>query len=62
MVLHPDDPLAVLAVADDGTAEGRFTVPAWFMPLRGSVRGRTSSAGRGSGGKRRVSRTRRGSG
>ena len=31
---HPDDPLAVLTVGQDGTAEGRFTCPSWFMPLR----------------------------
>jgi protein-L-isoaspartate(D-aspartate) O-methyltransferase len=31
---HPDDPLAVLTVRDDGTAEGRFACPAWFMPMR----------------------------
>ncbi|MFG2246240.1 methyltransferase domain-containing protein [Spirillospora sp. NPDC048823] len=31
---HPDDPLAVLIGGEDGTAEGRFTSPAWFMPLR----------------------------
>lgn len=32
---HPSCPLAVLTVREDGTAEGRFTVPAHFMPLRG---------------------------
>jgi protein-L-isoaspartate(D-aspartate) O-methyltransferase len=31
---HPDEPLALLTVRDDGTAEGRFLRPAWFMPLR----------------------------
>lgn len=44
--VHPDEPLAVLEVGDNGVAEGRFTVPAWFMPMRGQrvpqdVRGRT---------------------
>lgn len=33
--VHPDEPLAVLTVGTDGTARGRFTDPAWFMPLRG---------------------------
>ncbi|GGV10056.1 hypothetical protein GCM10010182_32290 [Actinomadura cremea] len=33
--VHPDEPLAVVTVGEDGTAEGRFTDPAWFMPLRG---------------------------
>lgn len=32
---HPDGPLAVLTVGADGTAEGRFTEPSWFMPLHG---------------------------
>ncbi|WP_225992147.1 protein-L-isoaspartate O-methyltransferase family protein [Actinomadura montaniterrae] len=32
---HPDGPLAVLTVGTDGTAEGRFTEPSWFMPLHG---------------------------
>ncbi|WP_131737080.1 methyltransferase domain-containing protein [Actinomadura roseirufa] len=32
---HPTGPLAVLTVRGDGTAEGRFTVPARFMPLYG---------------------------
>ncbi|MBA9001725.1 methyltransferase domain-containing protein [Thermomonospora cellulosilytica] len=34
---HPDCPLAVLTVREDGTgtAEGRFAGPSWFMPLRG---------------------------
>ncbi|WP_233617352.1 methyltransferase domain-containing protein [Actinomadura sp. WAC 06369] len=32
---HPSGPLAVLTVREDGTAEGRFSVPAWFMPLHG---------------------------
>lgn len=31
---HPDDPLVVLTTGEDGTAEGRFTCPAWFMPMR----------------------------
>ncbi|SNR97623.1 rRNA adenine N-6-methyltransferase family protein [Actinomadura mexicana] len=31
---HPDEPLAVLSVGRDGTAEGRFGLPAWFMPMR----------------------------
>jgi protein-L-isoaspartate(D-aspartate) O-methyltransferase len=31
---HPADPLAILTVHADGTADGRFTVPAYFMPLR----------------------------
>ncbi|MDS1270544.1 methyltransferase domain-containing protein [Lipingzhangella sp. LS1_29] len=30
---HPDSPLAVLTVGEDGTAEGRFGGPAHFMPL-----------------------------
>ncbi len=30
---HPDGPLVVLTVGDDGTAEGRFIEPAHFMPL-----------------------------
>ncbi|WP_329518785.1 protein-L-isoaspartate O-methyltransferase family protein [Spirillospora sp. NBC_01491] len=33
--VHPDNPLALLTVQDDGTAVGRFIAPAWFMPLRG---------------------------
>ena len=33
--VHPDEPLVVLTVGDDGTAEGRFAGPSWFMPLRG---------------------------
>jgi protein-L-isoaspartate(D-aspartate) O-methyltransferase len=32
---HPDSPLVVLTVREDGTAEGRFGGPGWFMPLRG---------------------------
>ncbi|MFI0444966.1 protein-L-isoaspartate O-methyltransferase [Actinomadura sp. 6N118] len=32
---RPDGPLAILKVNADATAEGRFTAPAWFMPLRG---------------------------
>ncbi|QXJ24710.1 methyltransferase domain-containing protein [Actinomadura graeca] len=32
---HPAGPLAVLVVKGDGSAEGRFTAPARFMPLRG---------------------------
>jgi protein-L-isoaspartate(D-aspartate) O-methyltransferase len=32
---HPAGPLAVLTVRADGTAEGRFTEPARFMPLHG---------------------------
>lgn len=35
---HPDGPLAALTVRADGTAEGRFGSPAWFMPLRGQRR------------------------
>lgn len=31
---HPDEPLAKLEVKPDGTAEGRFGAPAWFMPVR----------------------------
>ncbi|MGI5324386.1 methyltransferase domain-containing protein [Actinomadura nitritigenes] len=31
---HPDCPIARLEVRADGTAEGRFHVPGWFMPLR----------------------------
>jgi protein-L-isoaspartate O-methyltransferase len=31
---HPDEPLATLKVNPDGTAEGRFGSPAWFMPVR----------------------------
>ncbi|WP_329522084.1 rRNA adenine N-6-methyltransferase family protein [Spirillospora sp. NBC_01491] len=31
---HPDEPLARLEVGPDGTAEGRFGGPGWFMPLR----------------------------
>jgi protein-L-isoaspartate(D-aspartate) O-methyltransferase len=31
---HPDCPIARLEVRDGGTAEGRFHVPGWFMPLR----------------------------
>lgn len=31
---HPAGPLAILTVNADGTAEGRFTDPAYFMPLR----------------------------
>ena len=31
---HPDEPLAALEVKPDGTAEGRFGSPAWFMPIR----------------------------
>ncbi|WP_243726038.1 methyltransferase domain-containing protein [Actinomadura rubrisoli] len=31
---HPDEPLAALEVRADGTAEGRFGAPAWFMPMR----------------------------
>lgn len=31
---HPDEPLATLEVKADGTAEGRFGSPAWFMPMR----------------------------
>jgi protein-L-isoaspartate(D-aspartate) O-methyltransferase len=31
---HPAGPLAVLTIRADGTAEGRFTAPARFMPLR----------------------------
>jgi protein-L-isoaspartate(D-aspartate) O-methyltransferase len=31
---HPAGPLAVLTVRTDGTAQGRFTAPAYFMPLR----------------------------
>ncbi|MER6816663.1 methyltransferase domain-containing protein [Spirillospora sp. NPDC000708] len=33
-VFHPDCPVARLEVRADGTAEGRFHVPGWFMPLR----------------------------
>lgn len=33
--VHPDCPLVALAVREDGTAEGRFGDPGWFMPLRG---------------------------
>lgn len=33
-VFHPDCPIARLEVRADGTAEGRFHVPGWFMPLR----------------------------
>lgn len=32
---HPDEPLAVFTVTGPGRAEGRFTRPAAFMPLRG---------------------------
>ncbi|GLZ10745.1 O-methyltransferase [Actinomadura sp. NBRC 104425] len=32
---HPAGPLAVLEVRADGTAEGPFVSPAYFMPLRG---------------------------
>lgn len=32
---HPAEPLTVLTVHADGTAAGRFTVSAHFMPLRG---------------------------
>lgn len=32
---HPDEPLATLKVRADGTAQGRFGSPAWFMPMRG---------------------------
>ncbi|MBT2210477.1 rRNA adenine N-6-methyltransferase family protein [Actinomadura sp. NEAU-AAG7] len=32
---HPDEPLLTLEVKPDGTAEGRFGSPAWFMPMRG---------------------------
>ncbi|NVI88565.1 protein-L-isoaspartate O-methyltransferase [Actinomadura sp. BRA 177] len=32
---HPAGPLAVLVVREDGSAEGRFTAPVRFMPLRG---------------------------
>ncbi|HEU5025212.1 MAG TPA: methyltransferase domain-containing protein [Spirillospora sp.] len=31
---HPGCPVARLEVRPDGTAEGRFHVPGWFMPLR----------------------------
>lgn len=31
---HPDEPVATLEVRADGTAEGRFGFPAWFMPMR----------------------------
>lgn len=31
---HPAWPLAILTTRADGTAEGRFTAPAYFMPLR----------------------------
>ncbi|MEV0403484.1 methyltransferase domain-containing protein [Actinoallomurus sp. NPDC050550] len=31
---HPDWPLCRLVVRPDGTAEGRFVGPSWFMPLR----------------------------
>ncbi|WP_131739341.1 methyltransferase domain-containing protein [Actinomadura roseirufa] len=33
--VHPDEPLALLRVSEGGTAEGRFTCPGWFMPMRG---------------------------
>ena len=33
-VFYPDCPIARLEVRADGTAEGRFHVPGWFMPLR----------------------------
>lgn len=33
--VHPDCPLVALPVHADGTAEGRFGDPGWFMPLRG---------------------------
>lgn len=32
---HPDGPLALLTVADEGRCTGRFVAPSWFMPLRG---------------------------
>lgn len=32
--VHPEWPLAVLRVNEDGTAQGRCVVPAPFMPLR----------------------------
>jgi protein-L-isoaspartate(D-aspartate) O-methyltransferase len=32
---HPDWPLAKLVVGDDGTAEGRFFRPGFYMPVRG---------------------------
>ncbi|WP_231328984.1 hypothetical protein [Actinomadura graeca] len=35
MTFHPDGPLAVLSVGEDGAAEGRFVGASWFMPLRG---------------------------
>lgn len=31
---HPDWPLAKLTVGDDGTAEGRFFQPGFYMPVR----------------------------
>lgn len=31
---HPDGPLATLTVRDDGTAEGRFIGPGFYMPVR----------------------------
>jgi protein-L-isoaspartate(D-aspartate) O-methyltransferase len=31
---HPAQPMVILTVGVDGTAEGRFTAPAYFMPLR----------------------------
>jgi protein-L-isoaspartate(D-aspartate) O-methyltransferase len=31
---HPDAPLAKLVVAEDGTAEGRFLGPGFYMPVR----------------------------
>ncbi|MWA06335.1 methyltransferase domain-containing protein [Actinomadura sp. LD22] len=32
---HPDGPLALLTVDEEGRASGRFVAPSWFMPLRG---------------------------
>ncbi|REE97774.1 methyltransferase domain-containing protein [Thermomonospora umbrina] len=32
--IHPDWPLCHLVVTDEGTADGRFIAPSWFMPLR----------------------------
>lgn len=32
-VFHPDCPIALLEIRDDGTAHGRFHIPGWFMPL-----------------------------
>ncbi|WP_433330443.1 methyltransferase domain-containing protein [Spirillospora sp. CA-294931] len=31
---HPDWPLAKLSVGDNGTAEGRFIAPGFYMPIR----------------------------